>query len=204
MSARVASRFYSPYAHAAELGVRVTFSDALLRPSWLGAYSAVLHEIYLRPGLSPAFERTTLAHEIVHAEHGDAGGDRAAEIRADRVAAGRLIRRETLITLARHSTPQATAGRLAVITTMLGIYVKRRRSALAAVIDPAWLEAASALAPSYGERGQRLAARGLCAHGVVSGLTCERCPNRLAPPDAPSAGVQLESPARSPRSRVLA
>lgn len=153
--ATAASAFYSPYQHADELGVRVTYSAAWLRPSWTGAYSADLHEIFLRPGMSPAYERSTLAHEIVHAENRDRGGDRAAEIRADRVAAQRLIRRSTLIKLARHSTPYATAARLVVTDHMLGLYVSRA-PALAASIAPEWLEAARDLAPTYGQRGQKL------------------------------------------------
>lgn len=153
-------KYYSPYAHAYRLGLKVEYVDDL-PDSWTGAYHLPARTILLRAsGMSAALERSTLAHEIVHAEFGDHGSFaaptvRAHEIRADRISATRLIHWPHLKRLAASGASLATvAQRLCVTSTVLGLYV-RARPALRK-IAPEWFDLARSLAPVYGERGRKL------------------------------------------------
>lgn len=79
---------YDPYAHADQMGLKIVFRPLDRRVGfWFEEYRTIV----LRQNMSVRRERSVLAHEIVHAEHGDMGCDSRQEVRADRVAAGRLI-----------------------------------------------------------------------------------------------------------------
>ena len=92
----VTSSHYDPWAHARELGLRVLWGDP--GDGLLGLYDHDTRIIVLREGMSQMQSRCVLAHEIVHAEHGDMPLKDADPIwcaqreqRCDEVAAGRLI-----------------------------------------------------------------------------------------------------------------
>lgn len=85
---------YDPHRHAGRLGLRVEYAD--LGPHLHGLYLHQDSTVLLRPGMTYRAERSTLAHEIVHHEHGDdLTNDRTwsakREARCDRIAAHRLI-----------------------------------------------------------------------------------------------------------------
>nr|DAT36523.1 MAG TPA: Ribosomal silencing factor during starvation [Caudoviricetes sp.] len=65
----VTSSHYDPWAHARELGLRVLWGDP--GDGLLGLYDHDTRIIVLREGMSQMQSRCVLAHEIVHAEHGD-------------------------------------------------------------------------------------------------------------------------------------
>lgn len=85
---------YDPYAHAASLGVEVTWGR--VAPGHDAEYDAARDLIILRRGLTARKERCVLAHEVVHAEHGDIPSpfgpiNLRQERRADQHSALRLI-----------------------------------------------------------------------------------------------------------------
>ncbi len=81
-------RAYDPFAHAEALGLRIVYRPiAGASGLWIPEHRTVV----LQPGLHRAHERSTLAHEIVHAEFQDRGRIPAQERRADRIAAERLL-----------------------------------------------------------------------------------------------------------------
>lgn len=97
---------YDPYQHAEELGVTI-----LYRPPGNGLTGLYIGHrdgrptVLLKPGMSAREERSTLAHELVHVEHddrptADLTWHARRERRCNRVAAGRLIERESLLQLA--------------------------------------------------------------------------------------------------------
>lgn len=75
------------------LGVTVATHPADDMPAgWWGAYEHDARTIHLRDSLAPIQARSTLAHELAHAEHGHLGhGIAAHESEAQRTAAQRLI-----------------------------------------------------------------------------------------------------------------
>lgn len=94
---------YDPYQHADQLGLTVHYGNP--GTGLLGLYIHRSRAIMLRAGLSARVERCALAHEIVHAEYDDeptSDGTWSAkrEARCDRIAAERLIDRETLLSTA--------------------------------------------------------------------------------------------------------
>lgn len=90
------TKTYDPWAHAEQLGARVIVRDDLPDEHMVGAYHPGFDCIYLRPGLSHTLERCTLAHELVHWEHGDDGCHAKHDARAKRISAERLIDPEQL------------------------------------------------------------------------------------------------------------
>ena len=79
----------------------VTVRTAVLPPSCLGLWDQHARTVWLDERLSPAERRSTLAHELVHAERGDVPCgdpclDARQERRVDREAARRLIAVEAL------------------------------------------------------------------------------------------------------------
>ncbi len=94
-----AARDYDPWEHAARLGIPIVFRDDL-PPGMVACYSREHEAIFVRTRLHGAVERCAIAHEIVHFEHGDVGSEEASEIRADRIAARRLLRPRRLAELA--------------------------------------------------------------------------------------------------------
>ncbi|GAA3591952.1 hypothetical protein GCM10022198_14880 [Klugiella xanthotipulae] len=85
------SRDYDPWEHAVSLGLPVIYRSDVPEDS-NARYSLEHRAVFVRPGLHAAVERSTIAHEIVHHEHDDEGCETMQEERADRIAAGRLIR----------------------------------------------------------------------------------------------------------------
>ncbi|MGO2112744.1 MAG: hypothetical protein ACTH31_14150 [Pseudoclavibacter sp.] len=88
---------YDPHEHAVILDLPVVTNDRL-PDDVVAAYSHRHRAVFLCPGLPDAVERCALAHEIVHAEHGDVGCNKLQERRADRIAARRLIRTSRVYT----------------------------------------------------------------------------------------------------------
>lgn len=85
---------YDPYAHASQLGVRVVFGDP--GPGRDGIYHHDIATTIIRDTLTDRGKRSTLAHELVHAEYGDTPitdpvWDAKRERRCDLIAARRLI-----------------------------------------------------------------------------------------------------------------
>lgn len=81
--------------HAADIArLRVTVHtlpiDAL-PAGWWGAYDAEEHAIYLAESLAPLQARSTLAHELAHAEHRHHGSTDEQEQEARHAAAQKLI-----------------------------------------------------------------------------------------------------------------
>lgn len=60
---------YSPWRHAADLGVHVLFTT--LAEGVLGCWDPDSRTVHLSPDLDQAERRSTLAHELIHAERGD-------------------------------------------------------------------------------------------------------------------------------------
>lgn len=95
-------------------------------------YSGIyVHEgriVVLRPGLSDRLKRCVLAHEAVHAEHGDiprwdGAHHDADELRADIVMAKRLISRRQWHEV-RHLGTSEACDRLNVVPHVLDVYKK--------------------------------------------------------------------------------
>lgn len=84
------SERYDPWEHAAELEVRILFRD-LPDGTW-GAWHFPSRTVVLDRGLSQRERRAALAHELVHAERGDAcRQDERVEAEIHGIAARRLI-----------------------------------------------------------------------------------------------------------------
>lgn len=116
-------RWYAPARHALQLGVPVITRSDLHHE---GLYSARLHAIFLRAGLTAIEERCVLAHEIVHAEHRDEGSTRAIEERADRIASERLISLEELWAAQQECTDLAAiAADFDVTEHMMNVFIHR-------------------------------------------------------------------------------
>lgn len=92
---------YNPWKHADQLGLRVIEGNPGEgnRGLWAGN-----HTIILKPGLTTLQARSTLAHEIVHAEYDQPliphHLSLKAEARANRIAAIRLIHSKDFTRLA--------------------------------------------------------------------------------------------------------
>ena len=101
---------YDPRSHAADLGVPIV--EYPLRAD-LGRYIPDLHTILIRPRMRAAFERSVLAHEVVHAERRECQTgvpllDLRMERNADTTASLRLIEEDRLIDLMQWSPDAAT------------------------------------------------------------------------------------------------
>lgn len=118
---------YDPYQHADQLGLTVHYGNP--GTGLLGLYIHRRRTIILRAGLSARVERCALAHEIVHAEYEDEPTSDGAwsarrEARCDRIAAERLIDRETLLsTASAYEDMGEWAAALEVTGWILGAYL---------------------------------------------------------------------------------
>lgn len=83
-------------AQAKEWGVRIGHTPHLPDALMMGAYDGKNKVIWLKRGMSPRQEICTLAHELSHAKHDDAGclSDMSVERRADVEAARMLLSTE--------------------------------------------------------------------------------------------------------------
>lgn len=118
---------YDPWVHAEQLGLHVIEGNPGEgnRGLWVGN-----HTIILKPGLTALQARSTLAHEIVHAEYDQPliphHLSPKAEARADRIAAERLIDNKDFVRLAEMypDNPAQLAFELGVTPKMLETYIK--------------------------------------------------------------------------------
>lgn len=106
---------WSPYDHAADLGIEVIHADIDER----GRYYPGHHLIVLRRSLHAVVERCTLAHELGHHYRG------SSETRADEWAAGFLITTEQIVDCALDypDHPETWADQLRVIPRMLKVWL---------------------------------------------------------------------------------
>lgn len=88
---------FDPYDEAERLGIEVGFDDGRLAPDENGVWLARTRTIVLRPDLTVAMERSTLAHELGHAHFDHRLSSPTAELAADLYAAERLIRLDELV-----------------------------------------------------------------------------------------------------------
>lgn len=79
---------YDPYEHAERLGIEV-----IHRPirAATGYWYPEHKTIVIRTGMRAVHDRSTLAHELAHAELGHVGDSPKHEVMADRLAASNLI-----------------------------------------------------------------------------------------------------------------
>ena len=111
--------------------------DILVRTARLGGavmglWDESTRTLWLDAGLTPAERRSTLAHELVHAERGDVPcGDDVLDARqelwVEREAARRLVRWEALVEAARWSE----GGDVREVADLLGVDVETVRVRLA-------------------------------------------------------------------------
>jgi Zn-dependent peptidase ImmA (M78 family) len=124
---RIEGARYDPHEHAHSMDI-----DIVYRPlrSANGLWVPEHRVIFLRPRLHRVHERSTLAHELVHAEYGDLGRSDFQERRADKVAARRLIRTDDLRQAVDLSDdPGAWALELDVTDHMMRVYMRQQRAA---------------------------------------------------------------------------
>lgn len=105
-----------------ELGV--TVRTGTLPNGWWGAYNQQKHEIILRPRLGALQRRSTLAHELGHAQYMHAGSTPFNERQASIWAARRLIQASAFIDASTISdTAQGIAHILGVLPRDVTNYV---------------------------------------------------------------------------------
>lgn len=85
---------YNPFTHADDIGLHVIYGEP--GEGLAGRYDHPTRTAIIRDGMSYRAQRSTLAHEIVHAEHGDQDTHddvwhAKREKRCDQIAAHRLI-----------------------------------------------------------------------------------------------------------------
>ena len=79
---------YDPYDHAEALGIEVVHRKIRTANGfWYPEHRVIV----IREGMRAVHDRSTLAHELAHAELGHIDSTRKSEVNADRVAADNLI-----------------------------------------------------------------------------------------------------------------
>lgn len=129
---------YEPLAHLDHLGVSVAYGGAEMEYSGIYVHEARL--VVLRGGMSERLQRCVLAHEAVHAEHGDMPQwsdevHEAIELRTDIIAARRLISGRQWERL-RHLPTSEVCERLDVVPHVVEIHRRYSGASAAAGIMP--------------------------------------------------------------------
>ncbi|MBE7952857.1 hypothetical protein ILP86_00835 [Microbacterium sp. R1] len=120
---------YDPWEHADMLDVPIVFRDDLPNAEMMAAFSVEHQAIFVRPSLHAAVERCSLTHELVHFEHNDVGTTDFQEMRADRIAARRLVRPSRLERLyGITEDPAVVALELNVTEKVMRTYMRMRRN----------------------------------------------------------------------------
>lgn len=118
---------YDPFEHAAEMEIEIV--ERPLRTAnglWVPEHRVV----FLQRGLHRIHKRSTLAHELVHAEYGDVGRSEKQERRADRVASRRLICGIDLeMVVDTSDDPGVWAMELNVTDHLMNVFLHERRIA---------------------------------------------------------------------------
>lgn len=118
---------YDPYAHAEQLGIRVEHQSLrTINGLWVPDHNMII----LRSGMRALHTRSTLAHEIGHADLGHRDDRPKHEVMADRYAANHLINKGELIDLMQWTRDlNKVAQELEVSGRILRVYLNVNRLA---------------------------------------------------------------------------
>lgn len=120
---------YDPWEHAEILDVPIVFRDDLPSDEMMAAFSVEHQAIFVRSNLHAAVERCSLTHELVHFEYNDVGTTDFQELRADRIAARRLVRPSRLERLyGTTEDPAVVALELNVTEKVMRTYMRMKRN----------------------------------------------------------------------------
>ena len=123
-------RDYDPYQHAEELGVKVIHRRLT---TGTGLWVPDLGVIFIQDGMRVIHDRSTLAHEIGHADLGHWNSRPKHEVMADRYAAERMVDPEQLADLMRWSPdPSRWSLEMGVSTRLIRVYWNQHRRELEA------------------------------------------------------------------------
>jgi hypothetical protein len=118
---------YDPYEHAASLGIRVVHRRLT---TGTGLWVPDLRVIFIQDRLRTVHDRSTLAHEIGHADLGHRDDRPKHEVMADRYAADHMIDADELVDLMKWTPdPSRWALEMGVSTKLIRVFwnVHRRR-----------------------------------------------------------------------------
>lgn len=118
---------YDPYQHAELLGIEVKHLPIrTANGRWFPDHNLIV----IRSGMKAAYDRSTLAHEIAHADLGHRDDRPKHEVMADRYAAEHMVDVDTLNELIKWTPDSARlANELGVTTRLLRVYLNVHRLA---------------------------------------------------------------------------
>lgn len=112
---------YDPYQHAEQLGIEVVHSKIrTANGRWYPEHNLIV----IREGMRAVHDRSTLAHEIAHADLGHRDDRPKHEVLADRYAAERMIELGELLEVRKWAPDSARlANELGVTTRLLRVFL---------------------------------------------------------------------------------
>jgi len=118
---------YDPYEHAAALGVRV-----IHRPltTGTGLWVPDHRVVFIQERMHAVHDRSTLAHELGHADLGHRDSRPKHEVMADRYAAENMVDPDELLDLMKWSPdPSRWANEMSVSTKLIRVYLNVHKRA---------------------------------------------------------------------------